>query len=216
MEDTPSKIILATTNKGKIKELAAPMKTLGIQVIGLDGLDNIPDIKEDGKTFAQNALIKARTVTQATGCITIADDSGLEVDALNGRPGVHSARYSDDWVFLPNETKDQRNMRKLLWEMEGVPENKRTCRFVTCIAAVRPDGREITIEGQWEGRLLMSPLGENGFGYDPIFFDPEIGTSAAMLSTEQKTARSHRGKAIRGLLERWKRFLSLPSLATQD
>ncbi|MBO4369601.1 MAG: RdgB/HAM1 family non-canonical purine NTP pyrophosphatase [Desulfovibrio sp.] len=212
MEKDERIIVLATTNAGKIKELTGPMAAYGVTVKGLSDYPDLQNIEENGQTFAQNALIKARSVAKALNVIAVADDSGLEVDALHGRPGVHSARYADDWDFLPNETRDERNMRKLLWEMEGVPEAKRSCRFVTCMAAVRPDGREMTIEGHWEGRLLLAPLGHNGFGYDPLFFDPEIGTSAAMLSTEAKTARSHRGKALRALLERWNHFVSLPAL----
>ena len=212
MSENIQKVVLATSNAGKIRELAGPMEALGVRLLGLADFPDLPPVEENGATFAQNALIKARQVAFLTKLIAVADDSGLEVDALNGRPGVHSARYADDWELLPGESRDQRNMRKLLFEMEGLPESKRACRFVTCMAAVRPDGRELTIEGHWEGRLLTAPLGSNGFGYDPIFFDPEIGTSAAMLSSEQKTSRSHRGKAVRGLLARWQHFLSLPPL----
>ncbi|MCR5814265.1 MAG: RdgB/HAM1 family non-canonical purine NTP pyrophosphatase [Desulfovibrio sp.] len=212
MSENVLNVVLATTNAGKIRELSGPMAALGVRLLGLGDFPELGPVEENGATFAQNALIKARQVAKLTQLIAVADDSGLEVDALNGRPGVHSARYADDWEFLEGENRDQRNMRKLLFEMEGLPESKRGCRFVTCMAAVRPDGREMTIEGHWEGRLLTAPLGSNGFGYDPIFFDPEIGTTAAMLSCEQKTSRSHRGKAVRGLLARWQHFITLPTL----
>ncbi|MBR4741998.1 MAG: RdgB/HAM1 family non-canonical purine NTP pyrophosphatase [Desulfovibrio sp.] len=206
-------IVLATTNKGKLRELAALLSVEQFVVLGLDDFPEIGPIEENGTTFAQNALIKARTVSKATGLLSLADDSGLQVDALKGRPGVYSARYGDTLTMLPGETIDQRNQRKLLMEMSGVPERLRTCRFVTSMACVRPDGRELSIEGQWEGVLLTGPRGSNGFGYDPLFFDPEVGCSAAELSSEQKNARSHRGKALRQMLARLPSFLQLPLLS---
>ena len=201
------RIVLATGNAGKVRELAGPLAAYGVEVLGLDAFPQIGDIEENGTTFEENALIKARAVTGATGLVSVADDSGLMVDALDGRPGVHSARYSDDWESLPDESRDARNIRKMLHELAGTAPEKRTCRFVTCMAAVRPDGRELTVHGYWEGRLLESPLGENGFGYDPIFFDLQIGRSAAQLSRDEKNARSHRGNALRALLARWQEFM---------
>ncbi|MBR3663260.1 MAG: RdgB/HAM1 family non-canonical purine NTP pyrophosphatase [Desulfovibrio sp.] len=212
MTATIQDVVLATSNAGKIRELSAPMAAMGVRLLGLADFPDLPPVEENGATFAQNALIKARQVAKLTHLIAVADDSGLEVEALHGRPGVHSARYADDWPLLEGENRDQRNMRKLLFEMEGLPESRRGCRFVTCMAAVRPDGRELTVEAHWEGRILTAPMGNNGFGYDPLFFDPEIGTTAAMLTSEQKTSRSHRGKAVRGLLARWQHFLNLPNL----
>ena len=143
-----------------------------------------------------------------TGLVSVADDSGLMVEALDGRPGVYSARYSDDWQSLPGESRDQRNIRKLLHELAGVPEDRRACCFVSCMAAVKPGGAEMVVRGVWEGCLLTAPRGENGFGYDPVFFDPLIGKTAAQLSREDKTARSHRGNALRALLARWEAFMA--------
>lgn len=201
------RVVLATRNAGKIAELAGPLGAFGVSLVGLDAFPEIGEIEEDGATFEENALIKARAVARATGLVSVADDSGLMVEALGGAPGVHSARYADDWAFLPGEDRDRRNIRKLLDALREVPEARRGCRFVTVMAAVRPDGRELTVRGEWPGRLLTSPRGSNGFGYDPVFFDPAIGRAAAELSREEKTACSHRGKAARALLARWQDFM---------
>jgi XTP/dITP diphosphohydrolase len=203
MTATLQRIVLATTNAGKIRELAEPLRAFGAEVLGLADFPAVGEIEENGQTFEENALIKARAVAAATGLVSVADDSGLEVDALGGAPGVHSARYSNDWQSLPGESRDARNMRKLLHELADVPDAKRGCRFVCCMAAVRPDGREMTVRGVWEGRLLHEPRGSNGFGYDPVFWISSLGKSAAELTREEKTARSHRGNALRALLARW-------------
>lgn len=203
---TCERVVLATSNAGKVRELAEPLAALGVEVLGLDSFPEVGDIVEDGDSFEANALIKARTVAARTGLVSIADDSGLEVDALHGAPGIYSARYADDWEFLAGESRDARNIRKLLHVLRDVPEAERGGRFVCCMAVVFPPsmgGREWVVRGVWEGRLLATPRGENGFGYDPIFRDPELGRSAAELSREEKTARSHRGKALRALLEAW-------------
>ena len=200
-------IVLATGNAGKVRELAEPLAAFGVEVLGLDAFPQVGEIEENGSTFEENALIKARAVAAATGRVSVADDSGIMVDALAGAPGVHSARYADDWESLPGESRDARNIRKMLHEMVDIAPAKRGCRFVTCMAAVRPDGRELTVHGHWEGILLQMPLGDNGFGYDPIFFDPDLGRSAAQLSRDEKNARSHRGNALRALLARWADFM---------
>ena len=197
---TENRIVLATRNAGKIKELNDLLAGFGLAVIGLDAFPQIGEIEETGATFAENAALKARTVAQATGLVALADDSGLVVDALDGAPGVYSARFSD-----PGAT-DARNNEKLLRVLQGVPEQKRTCRFVSLVAAVAPSGAEIFAEGRWEGRVLTAPRGEGGFGYDPLFFDPELGKSAAELVREEKNARSHRGRALRELLKSWPDF----------
>lgn len=202
------RVVLATSNAGKIRELAEPLATYGMEVVGLDTFPDLGDIEENGQTFEENALIKARTVCLYTGLIAIADDSGLEVAALNGQPGVHSARYSDDWHTHDGETRDARNIRKLLHQLAGVPDELRQARFVTCMAAVKPDGQELVVHGTWEGKILTSPLGDNGFGYDPVFFDVSLGKSAAQLTRDEKNARSHRGNALRALLSDWQNFLS--------
>lgn len=197
-------LVLATSNAGKIRELAESLASLGVDVLGLADFPHIGTIAEDGSTFEENARIKAHTVAAATGLPTVADDSGLEVAALHGAPGVHSARYADDWPPQPGENRDQRNMRKLLQTLKDVPDAERGCRFVCCMALVQPDGQEWLLRGTWDGRLLHAPQGSNGFGYDPIFWVPQLNKSAAQLTREEKNARSHRGQALRALLELWK------------
>ena len=201
------RIVLATQNAGKIRELAEPLTQSGVEVLGLSSYPEIGEIEETGTTFEENALIKARAVAAHTGLVSVADDSGLEVDALDGAPGVYSARYSDDWESLPDESRDARNIRKLLHAMTAVPAEKRTCRFVCCMAAVKPNGDEMVVRGTWDGTLLESCRGDNGFGYDPIFFDASAGKSAAQLTRDEKNARSHRGNALRALLARWAEFM---------
>jgi len=193
-------VVLATRNKGKIAELRALLAGLGPQVVGLAEFPDIGEIPETGTTFLENARIKARAVCQATGLVSLADDSGLCVDALDGAPGVYSARYSGE------DATDAANNAKLLAALADVPEARRTCRFVSVVVAVAPDGRELTAEGVWEGRVTTSPAGQGGFGYDPLFFDPTAGLTAAELSPEAKNARSHRGKALANLVKNWAGF----------
>lgn len=203
-------VILATRNAGKIRELGELLSGYGMQTLGLDAFSGIGEIEETGSTFEENALIKARAVARLTGHICIADDSGLEVDALGGAPGVYSARYADDWHSCDGESRDQRNIRKLLLTLSRMPDAPRAGRFVCCMAAVKPDflgGDELVVRGAWEGVILESPRGENGFGYDPVFLDPELGKSAAELSGPEKNARSHRARALHLLMERWQGFI---------
>ncbi|MDO5536706.1 MAG: RdgB/HAM1 family non-canonical purine NTP pyrophosphatase [Desulfovibrionaceae bacterium] len=206
------RVVLATHNQGKVRELAEPLKALGVEVLGLGEFPEVGDIIEDGTTFADNACIKAAAVARITGLTSIADDSGLEVDALNGRPGVYSARYSDDMPLLEGETRDACNIRKLIAEMAGVPDSGRTARFVCTMAAVRPGlyAREqaLIVSGAWEGRILAECRGTNGFGYDPVFLDEELGISAAEMTREQKMGRSHRGCAVRALVRAWPAWLA--------
>jgi XTP/dITP diphosphohydrolase len=196
----PTKVVLATRNTGKIKELAALLSDLGVVVVGLADFPEIGEIPETGSTFMENARIKARAVCLATGLTSLADDSGLCVDALAGAPGVHSARYSGE------AATDAANNAKLLAAMARVPEPDRTCRFVSVVVAAAPDGRELTAEGTWEGRLTFAPAGAGGFGYDPLFFDPAAGKTAAELTAAEKNARSHRGKALADLVANWPAF----------
>ena len=196
----PQQVVLATRNNGKIKELNALLAPLGISVRGLADFPDIGEIPETGETFLDNARIKARAVCQATGLVSIADDSGLCVDALSGAPGVYSARFSGE-----NAT-DAGNNAKLLAALVHVPERDRTCRFVSVVVAASPDGRELVAEGVWEGRVLPALAGNGGFGYDPLFFDPTAGKSAAEMTPEEKNARSHRGKALAGLVADWPGF----------
>ncbi len=193
-------IVLATRNKGKVAELEALLGGLGIRVQGLDAYPEIGEIPETGDTFEENAAIKARAVAQATGLVALADDSGLEVDALGGAPGVYSARYSGE-----NAT-DESNNAKLLEALNGVPEEKRGCRFVSVIMAAAPNGASAQARGEWPGRVLFAPRGAGGFGYDPLFLDPEAGQTAAEMAAQDKNARSHRGRALRALIALWPDF----------
>ena len=195
---TPRTLILATRNQGKVRELRDPLARFGFDVQSLP--EDFPEIEENGTTFEENALIKARAVAEALGVAAAADDSGLEVDALGGAPGVYSARYSEDWPAVEGESKDERNNRKLLAELEGVPAEKRTARFRCCMALVIPGGEEIVVSGAWEGRIGFKRAGANGFGYDPLFIDPELELTGAELTREAKMVRSHRGKALARLL----------------
>ena len=195
---TPRTLILATRNQGKVRELRDPLARFGFDVQSLP--EDFPEIEENGTTFEENALIKARAVAEALGVAAAADDSGLEVDALGGAPGVYSARYSEDWPAVEGESKDERNNRKLLAELEGVPAEKRTARFRCCMALVIPGGEEIVVRGAWEGSIGFKRAGANGFGYDPLFIDPELELTGAELTREAKMVRSHRGKALAKLL----------------
>ncbi len=195
-------IVLATRNQGKIAELSSLLENFGLDVRGLSDFPETGDVEETGKTFAENALLKARAVSETLGLVAIADDSGLEVDALGGAPGVLSARYAG-----PNAT-DAKNNARLLREMQGIPEKERTARFRCVMAAFAPGGERILAQGAWEGRIALEPAGEQGFGYDPLFFDEELGMTAAQMTREMKNARSHRGKALRGLLADWPKFWS--------
>lgn len=193
-------IVLATNNKGKIKEFADLLKPLGVNVKPLSDYPEIGEIIEDGETFRDNALIKARTVCQATGLVAVADDSGLEVDYLDGAPGVCSARFAGDGH------DDHANNEKLLKELDGVPDEKRTARYRCVMAAVAPNGEEMTTDGAYEGRIGYEYRGDGGFGYDVIFIDPELDKHVAEIPAEVKHARSHRGRAIAKMLEVWPDF----------
>ena len=187
------KIIFATGNQGKLREVRAIVADLGIEVESMKDAGIDVDIVEDGKTFAENALIKARTVCKACGEVTMSDDSGLEIDALGGEPGIYSARY------MGEDTSYHIKNMNLVERLEGVPDEKRTARFVCAIACVFPDGRELICRETFEGRIGYEEKGQNGFGYDPIFYVPEKGCYSAELSPEEKNAISHRGKALRAM-----------------
>lgn len=200
-------LVLATRNAGKIAELADGLRAFGYTVLGMDAFAALADVEETGHTFEANALLKAKATAFATGHIAVADDSGLEVAALNNAPGVYSARYADNIPPLPNESRDARNCRKLLQALEYVPDAERTATFVCVMAACTPCGRTLTVRGTWEGRIARIADGTHGFGYDPIFFDPALGCTPARLSREQKNARSHRGAALRALAQAWQDFV---------
>ena len=199
-------VVLASTNKKKVSELEALLAPAGLSVKGLDAFPDLPEVEETGETFEENALLKACQTAKATGFVAIADDSGLAVDALNGAPGVYSARYSADTPDVAGATRDERNLNKLLIALKGVPPEGRTARFVCVMAACTPEGAHLTRRGEWEGRIAETPAGHNGFGYDPVFFDRELGCTAAQMTPEEKNARSHRGKAVRAFIEAFAEF----------
>ncbi len=185
-----AKLILATRNEGKVREIVALLAPLGVEVVSLAAYPEIPEVAEDGDTFVENALAKARTVMTYTGRLVMADDSGLEVDALNGAPGVHSARFAGE----PRD--DARNNQKLLHLLQGVPFEQRTARFRCVIALVAPDGTERISEGVCEGLIGFEPRGTGGFGYDPLFYVPDLGKTFAELDLETKNRISHRARAL--------------------
>ena len=189
------RIIFATGNAGKMKEIREIMKDTDYEVVSMKEANVSPDIVEDGQTFEENALIKARAVCAASGLPALADDSGLEVDYLNKAPGIYSAR------FLGEDTSYEIKNKYILDKLSGVAENKRTARFVCAIAAVFPDGREETRTATIEGKIAYESAGENGFGYDPIFYVPEFSATTAQLTMEQKNQISHRAKALAGIKE---------------
>ncbi len=191
------KILVATTNPGKIAELTA-MLDANVQWLGLSDFPDITEIEEDGSTFAENARKKALGYAQATGLWTIADDSGLVVDALGGEPGVKSARFSGEKSINDDGTLiDHRNIAKVLELLKDVPEERRTARFCCCLCLASPEKILIETEGTLEGLITNKEIGKNGFGYDPIFFVPHLNKTVAQLTPEEKNAISHRGNAIR-------------------
>ena len=188
------KLVLATKNSGKVIEFERILLELGakdLEVIGLDKFPEIGDIEETGSTFEENALLKARTICKLTGLPALADDSGICVDALGGAPGLYSARYSGKG--------DAANNQKLLQELRDVPDEKRGAYFICVAAFVRPDGFEKTMEGRFYGSILHQPIGDGGFGYDPLFKPKGMELSSAQLSAAQKDAISHRGIAMRAI-----------------
>ncbi|MBM6828679.1 XTP/dITP diphosphatase [Anaerotignum lactatifermentans] len=194
-------IIFATKNKGKIREINAILADMEVNVVSMEDAGIHIDVVEDGTTFEENAMKKAVEIMEASGKITLADDSGLEIDYLDKAPGVYSAR------FLGEDTPYPEKFKVIFEKMEGVPEEKRTARFVSCIAAAFPDGRKLLSYDTVEGRIAQEAKGENGFGYDPIFYVPEKGKHMAELSAEEKNAISHRGKALRKMKDLLKKEL---------
>jgi XTP/dITP diphosphohydrolase len=186
-------VIAATRNKGKAREIREALKGLGLRILTLSDFSDVPEIEEDGKSFTENALKKARFYSNYFGKLTVADDSGLEVDCLKGLPGIHSARYSGE------RASSQENNRKLLKAMREVPFSKRGARFKGILAMVSPDGREVITEGTCRGRIGLKEKGKRGFGYDPLFLLPKYGKTMAELSLKEKNEVSHRGKALKKL-----------------
>jgi XTP/dITP diphosphohydrolase len=190
------KVIIATANRGKAKEFEQMFQAYGIDILTLLDLEEPIDIQETGTTFEENALIKAREVATRLNMPVIADDSGLEVDALDGRPGVYSARYAGE------QKDDQANIEKVLRELKGVPFEQRTARFRCALAVVFPSGEELTVHGTCEGYITEQPKGTNGFGYDPIFYVPEKQCTMAELPSEIKNKISHRAHALQQFKKR--------------
>ena len=188
------KILLATQNQGKVRELQELLVDEGIEVLSLLDIPDWEDVEENGVTFADNASLKAREAVRRTGLIALADDSGLEVDALNGAPGVYSARYAGE----PKD--DERNNDKLLHLLETTPEEKRTARFRCALVMVTPFGEEYLTEGAVEGRILTGCRGADGFGYDPVFYLPEFARTMAELTLTEKNTLSHRAQAFRKVI----------------
>lgn len=196
------RIVFATGNAGKMKEVRMILADLGVEVVSMKEAGISVDIEEDGSTYEENATIKARAVAAEAdaGDIVLADDSGLEIDSLNGEPGVYSARY------LGEDTPYSVKNANLIDRLQGVPDEKRTARFVCAIAAVLPDGRELTARAAIEGRIGYEEKGDGGFGYDPIFYVPELHKTTAELTGEEKNLVSHRGKALQLMKEELKKY----------
>jgi XTP/dITP diphosphohydrolase len=197
------KILIATSNPGKLRDFAGAAAPHGIEIAGIPNFPSLPTVVEDGKTFDENARKKAEQYSRAAmGEMVLADDSGLEVDALEGAPGVHSARYAADQPHLAEEnTDDEANNARLLRELRKVPPAKRTGRFVCVLAVARSGATLATFRGTAEGTILRAPQGTNGFGYDPLFYFPRIRKTFAELTPEEKARYSHRGEAFRKFLD---------------
>jgi XTP/dITP diphosphohydrolase len=195
-------VLIATSNAGKLRDFAGAAAPFGIEIATIPNFASLPAVVEDGRTFEENARKKAESYSrEVPGDMILADDSGLEVDALKGAPGVHSARYAADAPHLmDNNTDDEANNTRLLRELKDVPPDKRTGRFV-CVIAVARDGQTLQVfRGEVEGTILNRPRGTNGFGYDPLFYFPQIQKSFAELTPEEKAQYSHRGVAFRQFL----------------
>lgn len=196
------KLIFATSNANKMKEIREILKDVSGEILSMKEAGIDVEIVEDGKTFEENALIKARAIRDLTGCLVLADDSGLEVDALNKEPGIYSARY------MGEDTSYDIKNANLIERLNGLVDQERSARFVCVIAAAFPDGSDVTCRGTIEGQIAYESAGENGFGYDPIFYVPEYRCTTAQLSPEQKNEISHRGKALRTMNEILKQRMS--------
>ncbi|MCR4842494.1 MAG: XTP/dITP diphosphatase [Eubacterium sp.] len=192
------KMIVATGNMGKLEEIRQILSDVIPNIVSMKEAGLYTDVEETGSTFVENALLKCRAVAEKTDGYVLSDDSGLVVDALDGEPGIYSSRY------LGEDTSYDVKNADILRRMEGVPEEKRTARFVCAVAVITPDKREIAVEGYMEGIIGHEIKGEHGFGYDPIFFLPEYGKTSAEILPEEKNEISHRGKALRLMLEELK------------
>ncbi|WP_422472896.1 XTP/dITP diphosphatase [Endozoicomonas sp. ALB032] len=199
LKKEPKKVVLASGNQGKLRELQQMLSGLDFKVLAQSEF-GIDSVEETGLTFIENALIKARNAAKISGLAAIADDSGIEVDALNGQPGIYSARFAGD------DATDKANNQKLLQSLDGLPKERRTARFHSVLVYMRhaEDPTPVICHGSWEGYILESPAGNQGFGYDPLFYVPDYNCAAAELSREQKNSISHRAKAMAQLLAQLK------------
>ncbi|MCR2820597.1 XTP/dITP diphosphatase [Lederbergia panacisoli] len=186
-------VLIATKNRGKAREFEALFSAFDVEILTLLDLNDSPDVDETGSTFEENATIKAEAISNMTGKIVIADDSGLVIDELDGRPGIFSARYAGE------DKNDEANIDKVLFEMKDVPEEKRTARFYCALAIAGPYIKTIVVNGKCEGMILNERQGENGFGYDPIFYVVDAGKSMAEMSSNEKNKISHRAEALNNL-----------------
>src|SRR5262245_54205776 len=196
----PPRLVLATRNRGKAAELGALVgASAPVAVLTLDAFPDAPEVEEEGASYAENAIRKAQAVAAATGLPALADDSGLEVDALDGAPGIRSARFA-------GPTADDRDrIATLLTALAGIPDDARTARFRCAVALAWPDGRVVTAEGECRGRIAARPVGEGGFGYDPVFVADDLGRTFAAAPPQEKQRVSHRTRALQTLLERLRR-----------
>ena len=196
-------IVIATTNQNKLRELKDQLQGLDVELLSLKDFSERPAVVEDGESFAENALKKARAICAHTGLVTIADDSGLEVDSLSGHPGIYSARYAGDGAG------DRENYEKLLRELQGAKPENRGARFCCVLAIVAPSGNETVVKGEYRGVIIDEPRGHNGFGYDPVFLDPASGLTFAEMVPEQKNRISHRARALHELRKILPDFLGM-------
>jgi len=187
------RIVFATKNEGKVKEITEMLASMDIELVSLNYFESLPEIVEDGKTYLENALKKAKTISEFTGETVLADDSGLQVGALRGEPGVYSARYAGEGAT------DEENNAKLLDQLKDVPGEKRTASFFCALVLYYKDGHYSSFEGEWKGRIIDERRGTNGFGYDPIFLATQLNKTAAELPSEIKNKVSHRGQAFEKL-----------------
>ncbi len=187
------RIVFATKNEGKVKEITEMLASMDIELVSLNHFESLPEIVEDGQTYLENALKKAKIISEFTGETVLADDSGLQVEALGGEPGVYSARYAGEGAT------DEENNAKLLAKLKDVPEEKRNASFFCALVLYRKDGQYSSFEGEWQGRIIDERRGANGFGYDPIFLATPLNKTAAELPSEIKNKVSHRGQAFEKL-----------------
>jgi XTP/dITP diphosphohydrolase len=199
--DRPS-VVVATRNPGKVAELRRILEPYDVDLVDLGAFPDAPDVAETGDSFAANALLKAHAVAEATGLVAIADDSGLAVDALNGMPGIFSARWSG------RHGDDEANLQLVLAQLTDVPDERRGAAFICAAAAASPDGRDLVVEGRMAGSLIRAPRGSNGFGYDPVFVPVDDDRTTAEMSAAEKDAISHRGQAFRALAPRLAELLA--------